>query len=388
MRTSHIHPNLRHLRTHAMLREAGFVIPVLLAFLQLRGVSFAEFMAIQSMFMVVMLLANPLVSPLADKYGRKPMVIFGSVLWTLGHVVMWLGYGWQAFAFAEILLGIGIAAYRPAAEALLYDSLASVGKENRHYRTLTKQTSLQSYAGAVAMFTGGWLFVLHPSAPILASIFANIGMVLVAVKLLEAPFAKPIAHPTYAQMWKQTWVSLSNTRTRWVVIIPGLISGNTITLFWSVQPTWTAAGVSAAVMGTLMTIHFTARGWFASQCPKLVERFGARMCFALCIALVFMGFVSMALLPWWVSFVPFMLGSGLGYMLADTIGNDLLHHNVPSAIRSTAAGGFRLFDRIVGILSMGTASALQPVIGLEATLMVIAVASAILATVALTRLKT
>lgn len=388
MQTSRLHPNILHLRLHAMLREAGFVVPVLIAFMNLRGVSFAEFMAIQSMFMVVMLLANPLVSPLADTYGRKLMVIVGSVFWTSGHVVMWLGYGWQAFAFAEILLGIGVAAYRPAADALLYDSLAAVGRENRHYRALTRQTSFQSYAGAAAMLCGGGLFVLHPSGPILASIITNLGMVLVSVKLLEAPFTKPIVHPTYAQMWKQAWVSLSNAQTRWIVLLPGLVSGTTITLFWSVQPTWQAAGISAALTGGLMTLHFTARGWFASQCPRLVGRFGTRACFALCILLVAVGFGGMALLPWWLAFPLFMLGAGLGYILADTIGNDMLHHNVPSSIRSTAAGGFRLADKLVGILSTGTASLLQPHIGMQATLLTLAGIFVLLATAALSRLKT
>ncbi len=387
MTTTH-HPNLPFLRWHAMLRESGFIIPVIIAYVHLRGVSFAEFMAIQSMYMVAMLVLGPLISPLADKYGRRPAAIVGSAFWTLGHIIMWQGYGWQAFAVAELMLAIGIAAYRPAVDALLYDSLASVGKQQHHFAALTNLSSWQAYAGAGAMLVGGWLFAQHTSAPILASIVANLGMVLVAFKLSEAPYAKPIAHPTYQDMWRQTWAALSHPATRWVVILPGFITGSTITMFWSVQPLWQAAGLGTAAASMLLTAQFAARGWFASQCPRVLAHLGHRRSFMLCIGLVAAGFAGMALLPWWASYPLFVLGSALGYILADTMGADMLHHSVPSAIRSTAAGAYSLVGRLMGITSMGATSVLYPQLGLSGTLLVVGGTAMALAIWALTHLRT
>ena len=381
------HPNLPFLRWHAMLREAGFIIPVIIAYAHLRGVTFAEFMAIQSMYMVAMLVLGPIISPLADTYGRRPAAIVGSVFWTLGHIVMWQGYGWQAFAIAELTLAIGIAAYRPAVDALLYDSLASVGKQQHHYAALTNLSSRQAYAGAGAMLVGGWLFAQHPSAPILASIAANLGMVAVAFKMHEAPYAKPIAHPTYANMWRQAWAALSHPATRWVVILPGFITGSTITLFWSVQPLWQAAGLGTAAASALLTVQFILRGVAASQCPRLLASLGHRRSFMLCIAVVAAGFAGMALLPWWASYPLFVAGTALGYILADTMGNDMLHHSVPSSIRSTAAGGYSLVGKLMGITSMGATSALYPQLGLSGTLLVVGTVAMALATWALTHLR-
>ena len=386
MQTSNLHPNVRILRMHAMIRELGFVIPVVIAFIEWRGVSFSQFMAIQAMYTIVMLLADPILSPLADKFGRKRAVIVGSALWILGHVFMAFGYGWETYALGEIILGLGIAAYRPATEALLFDSLASVNRQGAHHTAYARQHRAQSYAGSAAMLAGGVMFLWHPMAPIVAELAVTALLPLLALRLTEAPYAAPIRKPTYAEIWRSAWATLARRDTRWLVILPGLISGSTITLFWAVQPVFTGQGLNASWFGVLLAGYFALRGWFAGLCPWLARRFGEFQAFGVSVVAMAGAFAGLALLPWWAAYPLFVVGSGFTYMMTETLGKDLVHRHVESAFRSTAMGGYQLAGRIIGISTLGSCSLLQPLLGMPVTLLLIGTATASLAMVSLYRL--
>lgn len=388
MQTSNLHPNVRAIRAHAMFGELSFMIPVIIMFAQWRGVSFTQFMAIQGVFSVAMLLLTPLVSPLADKYGRRPAAIIGSLFWMLGHVVIWLGYGWESYAIAEILLGLGVAVSRPAIEALLYDSLIEVKRTDAHLTARSQQVSALSYAGAVAMLFGGWMYTFHPTLPVIGTVLSNLAMVAMAWRMKEVPYHSSIADktPTYREMWKQVWEGLSGRQTRWLVILPGLVTGNTIVLFWAIQPTLINAGVGPVVTSFMLAAYFVGRGWFAGKCPKLAKRFTGRQCLFMCVVALGIGFVSVALLPWWAAFPPFVLGSGFAYILADSQGKELAHRHVNSAVRSTGMGGVTFVSRFIGTVSLTATSLLQPLVGLSTTLLVIGGTAVVLALAGLTRL--
>lgn len=388
MQTAQLHPNVMLLRYHAMMREMNFLIPVVVLYLQWRGISFAQFMMVQSIFAVVMLFAEPLISPLADKYGRKNAILTGSVFWILGHVAIWLSTNWQVYTLAEALLGIGLASYGPATKALLYDSFLSTHQEGAHYEANSGQVSWQSYAGGVGMLIGGLLYLVHPLVAMFATLASTLLLLPLAWRLTEAPYHTRISEGvmSYRQMWQAVWNSLSSPATRWLVIMPGLITGSTITLFWSFQPTFAHAQVPTAIASAFLAGHFFLRGWFAGKCRSVASKLNIRQCFGTCIVALAVGFPSMAFLPWWMAYVPFVIAAGFAYVLADTMGQELVHRHVQPDVRATALGGYALVGRVVSVLTLGGCSLLQPALGLPGALLVIGTTSVVLATITFTRL--
>lgn len=382
-----LHPNIRPLRLHALLREANFAIPVIIAYAALKDVSFAQFVALQVYFRLVLLLADPICGLAADRFGRRKLFIVGSAMWALGHAALLFGSGWPVFALMETLLAIGVAAFQPSADALLYDSLKANNAQAQHYRTYTRQRSFMSYGAALTYLAGGFMFQASPTLPVAATALLGLVIIACAMRVSEVPhIGVNEARLTYTQMVRQVATTLAHAQTRWLVLLPGLVSAGTVVLFWALQPVLLQANVAPWLAGIIVAGYLVARGWFSHICPALDAKLTPRQCFLLAVVCFAFGTVSLALLPWWAALPGFALGCGLSYMLADSMGRELVHAVTSSRVRATTMGAYQLAGRICGMASLGLTALLQPQIGLTATLLAVGGLVTGLSVLCLTRL--
>ena len=91
---------------------------------------------------------------LADRWGRRPMIIISSLLGFLELFILLYATHFTHFALAIFLAGVGKASGSGAWNALLYDSLAQQGLENEFEKVLGRQIAIDFSAALLAALSG------------------------------------------------------------------------------------------------------------------------------------------------------------------------------------------------------------------------------------------
>jgi MFS family permease len=93
----------------------------------------------------------------ADKFGRKPLLVVGAVLSMFEFIILLFAHHFWTFALVVSLAGISSACTSGAWNALLYDSLAAAGKQRSFEKIVGRLNSLDLFGSLIAALSGGVL---------------------------------------------------------------------------------------------------------------------------------------------------------------------------------------------------------------------------------------
>ncbi len=108
---------------------AGLVIPILPQLLIEFGASGKAAGYLVSTFGLTQLLFSPIAGRFSDKYGRKPMIIGGLILFALSNLVGALASNFTVFLISRFIGGIGSAALAPSIMAYIVDITTENGED-------------------------------------------------------------------------------------------------------------------------------------------------------------------------------------------------------------------------------------------------------------------
>jgi MFS family permease len=120
------------------------------------GIDNARFGLFQTVFLLVYGICSPFAGYLADRVGRKPVIISSLALWSAATLLTGFVTEYWQMITARVLLGVSEAFYMPAAVALIVDYHAG--------RTRSRATGLHLsgvYVGSVLGGLGGWFAEEH-----------------------------------------------------------------------------------------------------------------------------------------------------------------------------------------------------------------------------------
>ncbi|MDM5326413.1 MFS transporter [Neobacillus sp. CF12] len=93
----------------------------------------------------------------ADKFGRKPLLVVGAVLSMFEFIILLFAHHFWTFALVVSLAGISSACTSGAWNALLYDSLAAVNMQRSFEKIVGRLNSLDLIGSLIAALSGGVL---------------------------------------------------------------------------------------------------------------------------------------------------------------------------------------------------------------------------------------
>ncbi len=272
---------------------------------------------------------------LVDRFGRKPLLLWGAVLYTAaGSSGLYLDSLW-AILVGRALLGVAVAAIMTAAVTLIGDYFAGAERQ----RFLGLQAAFMSFGGMIFLLAGGLLSDLSWRGPF--------GIYLVAIGLVPMVILA-IREPQHATARSNQQVQPAVAAVPWGVIaliyavaFLGMIAFYAIPvqLPFHLRMHFDAKGTDVGIAIACMT-------FFSTLASMLFYRIKSRLSFQGVIAVMLLGLGIGYLVVATASSYGFVLvglmvaGSGLGLLMPNL--NVWLMSHAPDAIRGRLVGGLTM----------------------------------------------
>tara|TARA_Y100000310_G_C20589886_1_gene767425 strand:+ start:158 stop:1339 length:1182 start_codon:yes stop_codon:yes gene_type:complete len=340
-----------------IIRNAMFIMPIIVLFFQDNGLSMKEIFILQAVFALALLFLEIPSGYFADVIGRKQSIILATFLWFTGTVLYALSYGFWGFLIAEILLAFGSGFSSGADSSLLYDSLIKLKKRDNFQKIWGRIKGYSSFAEATASVIGGFLAAISLRSPFYLYSSIVFFAIPLAFMLYEPPRKKLSRKNPMKKILEITKFALhGNLKIKWLILYAGIISSATLTAFWFYQPYLKFVGIPIALFGIVFAALNLAVGLISIYAYKIEKKLGRKKAL---ISLPFIILVSYFLLaifntPWilWVLFL-----FAFTRVFSTVVITDYLHNLVDSKVRATVLSVKSMANRIPFII-------LSPMLGL------------------------
>ncbi len=235
-----------------------FFVPVMTLFWQENGLSLLEVMILQSIFSVATVLLEFPSGMLADRYGRRRVLIAASLMLAVGLSIYCIADDFYSFLVAELMLAVWIALMSGADSALLYDSLKEMKREaeytriwgNIQFYSLVVLAVVNVLGGIIA--TQGLRYTLYASLPF--SLIAFLSSFFF-VETARGSSSESMRHQLLQVGHVFSWQS----PLLWIVIYAGVLFAFNQGGLWIYQPYFRVTGVEIIYFGVIFaSFHIVA----------------------------------------------------------------------------------------------------------------------------------
>ncbi|MFA5763354.1 MAG: MFS transporter [archaeon] len=180
-----IENNIRNITIVVALRNFILFTTVIILFFESLGLDFFQIMIIETIFALTVLIMEVPSGYLADKFGRKKIIIAGTFFSFVGMLNYSFATTFELFIISEILIGLGCSFISGADSALLYDSLIELKRENEYKKIEGRREAVRTTAiGLAALLSGFFAMVSFRYNFYITTIAAFLAF-LISLKLTE-----------------------------------------------------------------------------------------------------------------------------------------------------------------------------------------------------------
>jgi len=263
------------------------------AILAARGFSLAQIGFAETIFHIVSILFEIPSGVLADVLGRKKTLIISSIMRMAGNVVMIFS---NNFALVCLSIGLHALCYNFASgsgDALAYDSLKSVGQEEKFDRYASSQLVIYRVCEGLSTLTAGFALVLGYKLAYATGVFASGVQLAILFGLVEvrlSPVAKDFnVWKEIVSCFKQSFLFLKEARKALLLMFTNSFVGALdILLLFFLQAKLPMAGIPNWALG-LALLATQAGGIVGARLILLAKKVRYRVIFAISTAMILTG---------------------------------------------------------------------------------------------------
>ena len=159
-------------------------------YLAYKGMNLWQIGILEGIFHVVSFLSEVPSGAAADLWGRKKVMIYGRVCSVLASVIMLFSSEFWQFTVSFVFMAWGYTLVSGSEEALVYDSLKQVGKEEKFYGVNSRLEVIIEVAQGLGTFVGGILAEISYVWCYGAAIFIGSVSLFPCLMLTEPEFPK------------------------------------------------------------------------------------------------------------------------------------------------------------------------------------------------------
>lgn len=303
--------NVRKVQAIRGLRMALFGIPVVVEYLQRKGMGVEDVFHVKAVHSLAVVLLELPAGYVSDRFGRKPAIVASCACGVLYWTAMGAGNTKRHFQAAQVLLGMSDSLFSGTDAAVLYESLEKCGRKGRALHGESQAVFIAQATETMASILGGYVasHVSLRSAMWLTCLPYALALGIGST-LVETSGFRDHSHQQY-NMWDsmvQSAFSLVQIVKKDLInlelgpeVLAGVLLGTTTyTAVWLFQPLWKRAGLSLGMYGWAWASLNLSVALTALTAPTLQQKLGTRP------ALIFLG-----------------LWGGICYFLLGTLGNQV-----------------------------------------------------------------
>jgi len=149
--------NIRYLYVAMFFRKLIFAYVIERLFALERGMTVQLVVYTEIIYAITIIILGVISGILADKYGRKPLIVLGAIFTCFEFGVLIFAQGFWLFGLSAFVAGIGGSFKSGTWNALLYDSLLSCGKEGAFEKYLGRMQAIGFASALIAGLSGAFL---------------------------------------------------------------------------------------------------------------------------------------------------------------------------------------------------------------------------------------
>jgi MFS family permease len=314
------------------------VIPVWVPYLATQGITMRQFMELQAVFAIVILLGEVPSGLLSDLWGRKKTLLLGATLKALSFSLLPLWSSYEGFLVYHLTMGIALSMISGGDVALLYEwHLAAGGARSRGTAVLGNMKLAGQTGAAASALLGGAVVTLSYGHLLWANAILSWIPMLLVLGVTEPPAApaeekKRKRAADLREVLSTTLAKDGATRLVFFNLIASGAAG--LVMVWTHQKYWQDSGLPLAYFGVLFASYNLIFGFAGRAAALATARYGPRGVFAAVGVLPVIACFGMASLPAWSGIVLGTLGQ-VGRGLGSVVFLNTLNEKISSAFRAT-----------------------------------------------------
>lgn len=335
---------------YAFFKNFAFFSGVLVPFFTDWGhISMFQVMVLQSWFSVWVFILEVPTGAVADFIGRKHSLVLGALMVAIATLVYGSIPSFGIFLLAEFLFAVGYALNSGADQALLYDTLKNLGREDESKKIMGRADAL--------MLAG--MMVAAPLGSLIATSWGlNAPQLLTAIPMLIAgAIAWTIPEPRlhtgsesrrYADIIKQGFKEIAvNPIIRTLAFDSVIVSTAAYFVVWLYQPFMTKLGIPIIYFGLAHAILLISEILVSSNFAFMEKILGSGKSYLRNSALLVTAvFILAAAFPHWISLILLItIGGGVGYTRATYIAS-IANKHIKSSHRATTLSSIGMLRRL------------------------------------------
>ncbi|MGE5423716.1 MAG: MFS transporter [Syntrophothermus sp.] len=307
--------NLTALYIVKVAKWMNLIMPIVVLFYKSNCMTMQDIFILQGIYSVTLMILEIPTGWFADFAGRRTSILAGSFFGVVGYLVYSTSSGFWQFVVAETVLGVGMSLVSGADSALLYDSLASAGKDNMYTRFEGRITSIGNFGEALAGVAGGLLAAYSLRTPY----YFQTGIAFLAIPaamMLREPPVRTIITPPGARQVLNAIIGIfgKDRKLMWSIILSAVTGVSTLTMAWFAQPFFIQSGIKVSWFGAIWAILNLSVGIAAMYAWRIEDKLGSRktiLFFSAALAAGYLGLAGGWLIPGFTLLFIFYLARGL-----------------------------------------------------------------------------
>lgn len=338
-------------RLFAALAFSFAWVPVMFtAFTIDRGFTVDQYARLWSLYYLVMVLAEVPLGWLADRLGKRPLLMAGPATLAVSFVVLGRAAGFEACLLAMAATGVGHAMISGADSAYLYELVL---REKRRPDALREESIAHRwrlFGVSLADLSGGFVaWWLGTAAAFDLSAALMVVAVWVAWRLPDLPPEPtgPGRHPPHRLLAELARWDVLRVFAWYAVLFVLLRIG-----FQLYQPTLLAAGAhDLRLHGGLLSLLNLVAGCSAMAVAAVHQRLGEQGTVVSVLALVALSFAGLSLLgPW--AMAPLFCLQQVSFAFLQPLGRTALNQRIPSSNRASLLSAQSMVARLAFSLAL------------------------------------
>ena len=251
-------------------------------------------------------------SIIADKFSRKKVVMVSCVVFILSNGIFLLSRSQFAFMFHMVLAGIGVALFSGTVEALLYDELKAIGKEDKYQKAIGFYQIALSLGLSTSLFSSSFLIQYgYAFLLIVSTICSLLSLLVFTLFMKETPRTKAVDEPhSFQEIFIQGRRAITHNKTTLFLALISVVFGAVCMTFGdmaivtSMELGWLKENI-ARIFGINTLFEAIITYFFIKFCSKMkIQTVQKLMLFSLILAITGFYFKQwwsiFCLLPlWW-----------------------------------------------------------------------------------------